>query len=168
MQRIALSISAVSALVVEIAAASGQQAQEIQTMHASIDDMDRSTQQNAALVEQAAAAEYVKKVGPDAAIKSFETDKTRWVVKDLSVWVMDAKGVMKYHENAKMVGKDLSELKDANGRFFTKEFMAVGAGKSAGSVTYEWAHPQTRKLTTKTAYLQPAGNDVFVGVSVSK
>jgi signal transduction histidine kinase len=116
----------------------------------------------------AAAAEHIKKVGPDEAIKNFEADKAKWSVKDLTVWVMDFKGVMRYHENPKMVGKNLIEIKDPSGRLWVKEMVTVGEGKAPGSVTYEWAHPETKKLAGKTAFLQPIpGTEVFAGVSVT-
>ena len=56
MQRIAESIGRATTVMGEIAAASRQQAEEIAQINGSVGEMDRSTQQNAALVEQAAAA----------------------------------------------------------------------------------------------------------------
>lgn len=115
----------------------------------------------------AAAAQHLKKVGLEQAAKDFGTDK-QWTVKDLTVWAMDTKGVMRYHVNPKMVGKDLLEVKDQNGRAFNKEMVAIGKGTQPGRVDYEWAHPETKKLVPKTAFLVPVtGTDVFVGVSVN-
>jgi methyl-accepting chemotaxis protein len=56
MQRVVGAIDGVSRLVVEIAAASTQQSRAVVTVRSAIDGIDQSTQQNAALVEQAAAA----------------------------------------------------------------------------------------------------------------
>jgi methyl-accepting chemotaxis protein len=50
------SIGKVSAIVSDIAAASGEQLAGIVQVNAALAQIDRSTQQNAALVEQAAAA----------------------------------------------------------------------------------------------------------------
>ena len=115
----------------------------------------------------AAAAARISQVGKDEAIKEFGSD-AKWKVKDLTVWVMDTHGVMQYHVNPKMVGKDLLEVKDQSGRAYNKEMVAIGKGTKPGSVQYEWAHPETKKLVPKVAYLSPApGADVFAGVSVS-
>lgn len=115
----------------------------------------------------AAAAQHVKKVGIEQASKDFSSDK-QWTVKDLTVWAMDTKGVMRYHTNPKMIGKELLEVKDQNGRPFNKEMVAIGKGTQPGKVDYEWAHPETKKLSPKTAFLNPvAGSDLFVGVSVT-
>lgn len=116
----------------------------------------------------AAAAEHIKRVGPDTAMKDFDSDKAKWTAKDLSVWVMDTKGVMRYHVNPKMVGKDLLEVKDQSGRPYNKEMVAIGKSGKPGSVDYEWAHPETKKLVPKTAYLQPVpGTELFAGASVT-
>jgi len=56
MRRIVTSIEQVSTMVAEISRATADQAQGIQGVNSAVNEMDRSTQQNAALVEQAAAA----------------------------------------------------------------------------------------------------------------
>jgi methyl-accepting chemotaxis protein len=56
MQRIVDSIRKVSIVIAEISRAAGEQAGGIAQINSAVSDMDRSTQQNAALVEQAAAA----------------------------------------------------------------------------------------------------------------
>lgn len=116
----------------------------------------------------AAAAARISKVGKEQALTEFATDK-QWVVKDLSVWVMDTNGVMRFHMNPKMIGKDLLEVKDQNGRPYNKEMVAIGKGSKAGHIQYEWAHPETKKLAPKVAYITPVpGTDVFTGVSVTR
>ncbi|MBL8336420.1 MAG: HAMP domain-containing protein [Rhodoferax sp.] len=55
MQEIVESIRQVTAIMGEIAAASERQTQDIERVHAAVGDMNTVTQQNAALVEQAAA-----------------------------------------------------------------------------------------------------------------
>lgn len=115
----------------------------------------------------AAAAARIGKVGKDQAMKDFATDK-QFAVKDLTVWVMDTNGVMRYHANPKMIGKDLIDVKDQSGRAYNKEMVALGKGTKPGSISYEWAHPETKKLVPKVAYITPAaGTDVFTGVSVT-
>ncbi|MGY6126006.1 methyl-accepting chemotaxis protein [Paraburkholderia strydomiana] len=54
--RIKQAVADVSSIVAEISSASAQQAREIQQVHSAIDQMDHVTQQNATLVEEAAAA----------------------------------------------------------------------------------------------------------------
>ncbi len=127
---------------------------------------ERGTREEAkALAEQAAA--HVKKVGPDQAFKDFTTDKA-WTKKDLYVFVSDMKGqTMAHGANDKLVGKNMIELKDQNGKQFVKELTEVVKAKGSGWVEYDWAHPQTKKVEGKATYaLKLANYDGFVAVGI--
>ena len=56
MRRIVSSIEQVSTMVAEISRATAEQANAIHGVNDAVSDMDRNTQQNAALVEESAAA----------------------------------------------------------------------------------------------------------------
>jgi len=56
MQEVVTSIRRVADIVGEISMASGEQADGVAQVGSAVADMDRSTQQNAALVEESAAA----------------------------------------------------------------------------------------------------------------
>lgn len=115
-----------------------------------------------------AAVEHVKKVGPEKAFKDF-TDKENktWHKKDLYVFAYDMKGVNVAHgANDKLIGKDLIELKDPEGKLLIKELRDTAA-KGGGWVEYEWPHPQTKKIESKISYSKKMTNfDGFVGVGV--
>lgn len=128
---------------------------------------DNGTREEAkAMVD--AAVEHVKKVGPDAAFKDFsdKSNKT-WQKKDLYVFAYNMEGVNVGHgANDKLIGKNLIELKDPNGKPLIKELRDTAA-KGAGWVDYEWPHPQTKKIESKTSYVRKLANyDGFVGVGV--
>jgi cytochrome c len=116
-----------------------------------------------------AAFEYIKKVGPEKANKDFTSDKAAWTKKDLYVFVYDGKGVALAHgANEKMVGKDLSQLKDVNGVPIIGNMLSV-ANKAPGTgwVDYDWADPLTKKVAPKTTYVRKApGGDGFIGVGI--
>jgi signal transduction histidine kinase len=115
-----------------------------------------------------AAVEHVKKVGPEKAFKDF-TDKENktWHKKDLYVFAYDMKGVNVAHgANDKLIGKDLIELKDPEGKLLIKELRDTAA-KGGGWVEYEWPHPQTKKIESKISYVKKFTNyEGFVGVGV--
>ncbi len=128
---------------------------------------DNGTREEAkAMVD--AAVEHVKKVGPDAAFKDFsdKSNKT-WQKKDLYVFAYNMEGVNVGHgANDKLIGKNLIELKDPNGKPLIKELRDTAA-KGGGWVDYEWPHPQTKKIESKTSYVRKLANyDGFVGVGV--
>ncbi|MBT9499737.1 MAG: cache domain-containing protein [Burkholderiaceae bacterium] len=115
-----------------------------------------------------AAIEHVKKVGGDQAMKDFSTDKAKWSKKDLYVFVYDMKGISLAHgANEKLIGKDMSQVKDSNGKPIIVEMIKlVSAGKD-GWVDYDWAHPVTKKIEPKSSYVRKLTNpDGFVGVGI--
>jgi cytochrome c len=114
-----------------------------------------------------AAFEYIKKVGPEKAYKDFTTDKAGWTKKDLYVMVYDAKGVALAHgANEKLVGKDMSAVKDANGVPIVNGMIALAA-KGGGWFDYDWPDPISKKIMAKSTFArkQPNGEG-FVGVGV--
>ncbi|MBT0569430.1 cache domain-containing protein [Curvibacter sp. CHRR-16] len=115
-----------------------------------------------------AALAHVKKVGAEQAFKDFSTDKANWNKKDLYVFVMDMKGVMIAHgANEKLIGKNLIELKDQNGKQFIRGFVDAMTAGSETWVDYDWANPVTKKLEGKSSYLKRIpGFDGFAGVGI--
>lgn len=130
-------------------------------------DEEKGTREEAkAMVD--AAVEHAKKVGPEQAFKDF-TDKSNkaWQKKDLYVFAYNMEGVNVGHgANDKLVGKNLIELKDPNGKPLIQELRDV-ARKGGGWVDYDWPHPQTKKIESKASYVRKFQNyDGFVGVGV--
>lgn len=115
-----------------------------------------------------AAVEHVKKVGPEQAFKDFsdKSNKT-WQKKDLYAFAYSMDGVNVAHgANEKLVGKNLIELKDPNGKPLIQELRAA-AQKGSGWVEYDWPHPQTKKIESKVSFVRKLSNfDGFVGVGV--
>ncbi len=70
MERIVSAIGQVSTMVAEISRATADQAREIQGVNSAVADMDRSTQQNAALVEQSAAAAESLRVQSEGLVRT--------------------------------------------------------------------------------------------------
>lgn len=128
---------------------------------------DRGTRDEAKALNDAAVA-HIKKVGLDQAVKDFTTDRSKWMPKDLYPFVQDFGGVMRFHLNDKMIGKNFSDVKDASGKEFAKEMLSVAKSpKTNGWVDYEWTHPATKKIEDKTSYIQRVpGAELFVGVGI--
>ena len=127
----------------------------------------RGTKDDAKAMVEAAVA-HAKKVGAEQALKDFQSDKATWMKKDLYVFAYDLQGNCRaLVANDKMVGKNLLEMKDPNGKFFIREFIALVNSKGAGWVDYDFADPLTRKMGSKSSYVQKLpGFDGFVGVGV--
>lgn len=128
---------------------------------------ERGTKDEAVALVEAAVA-HVKKVGAEQAFKDFTEDKASWTKKDLYVMAYNHDGTCVAHgANGKLIGKNLTNLKDANGKEIIKEFTQVSKTKGSGWVDYEWAHPQTKKVESKSTYaVRLAGYDGWVGVGI--
>jgi cytochrome c len=118
------------------------------------------------LVEKAAA--YMKANGKEKAYSAFNDQKGKFVDRDLYIFVFDFNGVMKSHgANEKLIGKNLAELKDAEGKFFVQKMVEVAKKDGKGWVDYQWTNPVTKKIEPKSSYVQTL-DDVFLGCGIYK
>ncbi len=111
---------------------------------------------------------FIKANGKDKAFAEFTNSKGKFIDRDLYIFVVDLKGITLAHGgNEKLVGKELSGLKDADGRFFIKEFIEVAKTKGSGWVDYKWVNPVTKKIEGKSTYIQKV-DDYFLGCGIYK
>jgi methyl-accepting chemotaxis protein len=78
----------------------------------------------------------------------------RYNTKDY-IWINDLQGVMLMHPaDPKLVNRNLSDLKDVNGKRFIQEFINVCQAKGQGTVDYMWPKPGEKEPTPKLVYIQ--------------
>jgi len=83
----------------------------------------------------------------------------KWVKGELYVFAYDMEGVMVAHpKNSKLVGKNLLEVPDVDGKLFRKEIVELAKSKGSGWVDYKYKNPQTGKTEAKTTYLKKVGD----------
>lgn len=128
---------------------------------------DHGTKEEAKALVTAALG-HIKKVGNEQAFKDFTSDKANWTKKDLYVFTLDSKGfILSHGVNAKLIGKDMSEMKDQNGKLFMREMMDVSSSKGEGWVDYDWANPLTKKAEPKSTFVKRIpGFDGSVAVGI--
>lgn len=101
------------------------------------------------------AVEYIKVNGKDKAFEAFNDQKGKFVDGDLYVMVYDMTGKCVAHgSNAKMIGKDLIDMKDADGKLFVKERVELAKSKGSGWQNYKWTNPVNKSIEAKTAFIQ--------------
>ncbi|WP_193170908.1 cache domain-containing protein [Nisaea nitritireducens] len=113
-----------------------------------------------AMAEKAAA--HMKSAGVATAIKDFMVPGGDWHDRDLYVFVFDLKGITIAHgAKAALVGRDLTGLRDVDGKQFIKEFLKV---EDANWIDYKWQNPKTNAVEPKTSYvIRVADNVIGVG-----
>ncbi len=89
--------------------------------------------------------EEAKKMALDA-ISAIRFDGTNYV------FVMTLDGVMIAHPTANLVGKNVLEMKDADGKYLFRDIAAAGKAGS-GFVEYEWVKPGATESSHKISYV---------------
>ncbi len=121
-----------------------------------------------AMVDRAIA--HIKKAGREKAFADFSDQKGSFIDRDLYVVVYDMKGkVLAHGANAKMIGKDVIDLHDVDGKLFVKERveMMSKAPNAKGWQEYKFMNPVSRQIEPKSMYLQRF-EDVMVGCGIYK
>jgi cytochrome c len=131
---------------------------------------DRGTQDEAvALVKKAIA--YYKANGKEKTFAAINEQSPDFKYKDLYLFgsiVKEGAPLAAHGANPKMVGKDMSLLKDAEGKPFAKEIMDLGNSKAGkGWVDYKWPNPVTKAIEPKTTYVERV-DDVYFACGVYK
>lgn len=79
----------------------------------------------------------------------------KWIDRDLYPTVYDLSGkVLAHGANAKMVGKDLIDLMDADGKPFVKERVELTKSKGKFWQDYKFTDPLTKKIMPKQMYCE--------------
>jgi len=121
-----------------------------------------------AMVEKAIA--YIKKNGREKAFAEFNNAQGQFTDRDLYVVVYDMKGkVLSHGANPKMIGKDVIDLRDVDGKYFVKERVEMmSKGPNAkGWQDYKFMNPVSRQIEPKSMYLQRM-DDMIVGCGIYK
>lgn len=128
---------------------------------------DRGTADQAtALVRK--AVDFIKANGREKAFAEFNNPNGQFRDRDLYIMVYDMKGFNVAHgSNPKLIGKDLMQLRDANGTFMIKEFVDVAKSKGSGWINYQWPNPVTATVEAKSTYVEKY-EDLIVGCGIYK
>jgi cytochrome c len=106
-----------------------------------------------AMAERGAA--LIKSKGKDEMMKRINAKDPDFVQGSLYVNLRDVKtGIVLAHPyNPSIVGKDLTDVPDANGKKYRREIIELAAAKGKGWVDYQYKNPTTGKIEPKTTYI---------------
>ena len=69
--------------------------------------------------------------------------------------------------NAAMIGKDLVDVPDADGKLFRRAILELAKAKGKGWVDYKFKNPSSGKVEAKTTYISQVG-DVTLEAGIYK
>ena len=130
---------------------------------------DKGTSAEAQTLVKKAVA-YMKEVGKEKALTEFNNPKGKFIYKDLYVWATAMDGTNLSHPyTPALIGKNMYNLKDADGKLFVQERIEIAKTKGKGSIEYRWTNQQTKKVEKKEAYFEVVpGMDLFVNCGYYK
>jgi len=116
-----------------------------------------------AMVKKGVAA--IKSAGADKTYAEFgDKANTTWHKHDLYLVVYGLDGVVRTHgANAKMIGKNLMDLKDIDGKAFVKERIDMAKTHGTFWQDYKFTNPETKKIEPKSMYCERLDDTVVCG-----
>jgi signal transduction histidine kinase len=118
-----------------------------------------SPQEAEAMVKKAIA--YYKKNGKDKTVAELVKKPGPFVDRDLYVTLYTMNADSLAHINPKMIGKNMMELRDADGKYHIKERMEAAAKGTSGWQDFKFYNPQSKKIEPKRMYWEKYDNLVF-------
>lgn len=105
------------------------------------------------------AAQFFTANGKDKAFPAINDGTDGFKDRDLYVFVYDDAGVCVAHgANKALIGKNLLDIRDTDGKALIREIVAV---KTAAWVDFKWQNPQSKAIEQKHAYVVRAGGYTF-------
>jgi signal transduction histidine kinase len=119
-----------------------------------------------ALVKKGVA--FIKANGPEKAAEEFTNGKF-FKDRDLYIVYTEFGGkVLAHGGNPKLVGKNLTGMKDSEGNPFFQMLVDLAKAKGKGwSGSYRFMNPVSQKIEAKVMYLESVG-ETYVGVGIYK
>jgi len=109
-------------------------------------------------------AAFIKANGHDKAYPEISSKTSQFHHQDLYLVVYGMDGVVRAHgANEKMIGKNLMELKDIDGKAFVRERVEMAKTKASFWQDYKFTNPETKKIEPKAMYCERLDDTVVCG-----
>ncbi|MHA4867950.1 cache domain-containing protein [Duganella sp. PWIR1] len=119
-----------------------------------------SQEEAVAMVHKAVA--MLAESGKDKTIAEANNPKGRFVDRDLYVVIHDLHGkVLANPVLPRMVGVDLSGVKDVDGKMFIKERLDMLKTATSGWIDFKWPNSVTKNIEKRSVYFERAGDLVI-------
>ena len=118
-----------------------------------------TTAEAEALVKK--AIDYYKKNGRDKALAEFSKPAGKFVDRDLYVTVYTLDGKCLSHINDRVIGKNMWDQRDVDGKYFTRERLEASKTQPSGWQDFKFFNPVTKKIEPKRQYWERHDDLVF-------
>ena len=118
--------------------------------------------QATAMVKKGVA--FIKANGPEKGYAEVTSKSSPFKLQDLYLVVYGLDGTVHAHgANEKMVGRNLIDLKDVDGKAFVKERVELGKAQTSFWQDYKFTNPETKKIEPKSMYCERLEQTVVCG-----
>ena len=119
-----------------------------------------------AMVKKAVA--FYKANGLEKFMNEVNNPKGQFMDGAYYVWLYDMDATVIAHPaNAKLVGQNVINFKDADGKEFVKEIMSMAKAKNSGWTDYKFKNPKSNEVEQKSAYFEKV-DDIVVCCGIYK
>jgi cytochrome c len=114
------------------------------------------------------AVQLIQADGNEKAFEEFSNPAGKFVDRDLYIAVYDMTGKCVAHgANPKMIGRDLIDNKDVDGKEFVKERIELMKAQQSAWQDYKFRNPVSNQIEQKSMYIERSG-DLIVGCGIYK
>jgi cytochrome c len=107
---------------------------------------------------------FIKANGKDKGHAEISNKAGQFIDRDLYLVVYGLDGTVHAHgANEKMIGKNLIDLKDVDGKAFVKERVELAKSKGTFWQDYKFTNPVTKKIEPKAMYCEKLDESVVCG-----
>jgi cytochrome c len=125
-------------------------------------DAGASPAEATAMVKKGVA--FIKKEGKEKGYAEISSKTSQFKDRDLYLVVYGLDGVVRAHgANEKMIGKNLIDLKDVDGKAFVKERVELATAKGTFWQDYKFTNPTNKKIEPKSAYCEKLDDTAVCG-----
>ena len=129
---------------------------------ASAKDGNATADEATAMVKKGVA--FIKANGKDKGYAEITNKNGQFNDRDLYLVVYGLDGVVRAHgANEKMIGKNLIDLKDVDGKAFVKERVELASSKGTFWQDYKFTNPVSKKIEPKSMYCEKLDDAVVCG-----
>ena len=123
---------------------------------------DASADDATAMVKKGVA--FIKANGKDKGYAEISSKTSQFKKEDLYLVVYGLDGTVHAHgANEKMIGKNLIDLKDIDGKPFVKERVEMAKTKASFWQDYKFTNPESKKIEPKSMYCEKLEETVVCG-----
>jgi cytochrome c len=110
------------------------------------------------------AVAFIKEQGSEKAYAEISNKAGRFIDRDLYVVVYQLDGVVLAHgSNEKLIGKDLSDAQDVDGKFFVQERIELAKKQPTFWQDYKFVNPTSKKVEPKQMYCERLNQTAVCG-----